>query len=294
MDLYILCIPLSFKRFAGEFSSNGNFRQVSAFRTGVKQWFTRWLLRHPFQRAMFSFSLSGITGSRRHKLHLTAAVALPFTFFITEMVLTVMSKGSAAVFQIRPLTASLPFVIYLFMIIGFRSVVLHPVNEDANWVFQAVGQHRTPHYLRGVLKVFYLFGILPMSLILFGFYMYLWGFPQALFHTFFSTVTGCLALELAFFNYHKIPFVSPFVPGKARLKEFWFLYLGGSALFITGFTWLSLEFLKQPLYYLLYLMVVVDILFLLKYLRKRKLASSDLDLVFDEEPEPAMLSLGFD
>lgn len=292
VDLYLLCIPLAYKRFAREAPANGNHRGLPAIWGRIKKRFDRLLLPHPIQRAMFYFSLAGIRRSRRHKLQLSAAIALPVSFIITELILISITKGAGVLRQVQPLTASTPFVIILFMLTGFRTVVNLPVTEDANWLFHTVGQYKSPHYLRGVLKVFYVFGILPMSLLLFGFYMFLWGWPAALMHTLFSTAAACMALEAAFFNYNRVPFVSTYVPGKARLKDFWFLYLAGFALFIGGFTYLSLECMKHPLYYLLFLVMAVDVILAVKFYRKRNI--TPLDLVLDEEPEPAMMGLGFD
>lgn len=292
VDLYLLCIPLAYKRFAREAPANGNHRHIPAIWKGLRKGFGHVLLPQPIQRAMYYFALAGIQRSRRHKLQLSAAIALPVSFIITEMILIAITRGEDTLHQILPLTASIPFVIIVFMVTGFRTMVNLPVMEEANWIFHMVGQYKSPHYLRGVLKVFYVFGIVPISLLFLGIYMYLWAWPAALTHTLFSTVTACIALEAAFFNYNRLPFVSTYIPGKARLKDFWFLYLAGFALFIVGFTYLSLECLKQPLYYLLFLIMALDVFLAIKFYRKRNI--TPLELVLEEEPEPAMMGLGLD
>jgi hypothetical protein len=292
IDIYILSMPLSFKRFSRSTVNSSINGRLNSSGNGLKRWFDRVVLKHPVQRAMFYFSLAAVSRSRKHKLQLSTAIALPLTFTISEVVVLSVSKGPAYLHQVQPFLVALPFVIYFFLVAGFRIMVLHPVNAGAGWIFRMTETREPSHYLAGVKKVFYLLVIMPVFLLLFLFYLYFWGFPAALFHSLFSTAAACLMLETAFIGYNKMPFVSTYVPGKARLRELWVLYLAGFALYIVFFTWLGSLMLRNPLLYIAYYLFVFDAFFLVRRYRRKR--NRSFDFVFDEEPEPAMLSLGLD
>jgi hypothetical protein len=114
----------------------------------------------------------------------------------------------------------------------------------------------------------------------------------AFFHSLFSAATAWLFLEIFFINYEKMPFVSGYVPGKANIKYFWALYLVGFAVYTQAFSVLGLFLMKNPVFYIIYYIVAADVLYLIGRYRARR--NRTFSFVFDEEPEPAMLSLGFD
>ena len=89
-----------------------------------------------------------------------------------------------------------------------------------------------------------------------------------------------------------MPFVSAYVPGKANIKYFWALYLVGFVVYTWAFSVLGLFLMKNPLYYIIYYILVADVLYLIRRYRTRR--NRTFSFVFDEDPEPAMLSLGFD
>jgi hypothetical protein len=292
LDLYVLCIPLTFRRFSKP-TSPGKVKGLAAvLMSGLKRGFDSRVLKHPIQKAIFYFTLSTLRRSRKHKLQLAIFTALPITFIVTQLSFLSYSKGLAYFSKISPFLAAIPFIYYIFAAVGIRAIVAHPVCEDANWLFQITeGDHPT-HYLRGFKKAVTLVAFLPFFLLNVSFYLYFWGFVPALLHSVFGLVTAFLTLEVLFLNYGKMPFVSSYVPGKANIKGFWALYLGAFLLYVALFTSLGLLLLHNPLFYILYYVVAIDAFIMLRRYRYKR--NRGFRFVFDEEPEPAMLSLGFD
>jgi hypothetical protein len=292
VDIYILSIPLCFKRFSRPSSAGkikGNF---SALLGSLRKSFENRFLENPIQRAIFYFSLSTLNRSRKHKLQLAIYIALPLTFILTELIILFSRNGWKYFDTFHPFMIAVPLLLYIFIIVGFRAVVLHPITEEANWVFRITEQKNPTHCMMGLKKVFFLIGILPVFILVFLFYLYCWGLVPAFFHSFFSAATAWLFLEIFFINYEKMPFVSGYVPGKANIKYFWALYLVGFAAYTWAFSVLGLFLMKNPLFYIIYYILVADVLFLIRRYQVRR--NQTFSFVFDEDPEPAMLSLGFD
>jgi hypothetical protein len=292
VDLYILSIPLCFKRFSRPSSAgkvNGKFSEALG---SLKKSLEAKFLENPIRKAIFYFSLSTLNRSRKHKLQLAIYIALPLTFIVTELIILLSRNGWIYFNTFHPFLTAIPLLLYIFIIVGFRVVVLHPITEEANWVFRITEQKNPTHCMKGLKKAFFLIGILPVFILVFFFYLYCWGVVPAVFHSLFSAATAWLFLEIFFINYEKMPFVSTYVPGKANIKYFWALYLVGFVAYTWAFSSLGLFLMQNPLYYIIYYILVADVLYLIKRYQARR--NRTFSFVFDEDPEPAMLSLGFD
>ncbi len=296
LDLYVLSFPINFKRRVSHASPGSGGAIVKPKRTGVgavlKNGFDKWGLPHPFQRAMFYFSIEAFSRSRKHKLYLMIFLALPLSFIFMELVLKYM-RGSAGYFSApAPFTLSIPFIYYIFLVAGMRFTVLHPVSLKSNWLFRLTENGGREHILKGFKNVCYIFGFLPFFLFLLGYYWLSWGFKVAVLHSVFGLVSAYATLEAAFFSYRKMPFAGVYVPGKARLKTLWPLYLIGYTAYASIFTALGSLFLREPVYYLYFYALLLAGVLLGKWLQRRKYRGAGF--VFDEEPEQEMLTLGFD
>jgi len=291
-DLYILSIPLCFKRFSRP-ASIGKIRGRFSMALGsLKKSLEARFLDNPIQKAIFYFSLSTLNRSRKHKLQLAIYIALPLTFIVTELTILHYRNGWKYFNTLHPFLISIPVLLYIFIILGFRVVVMHPISEAANWVFRLTEPKNPTHCMKGLKKVFFLIGILPVFILVFLFYLYCWGLVPAVFHSLFSAVTAWLFLEIFFINYEKMPFVSGYVPGKAKIKYLWALYLVGFVAYTWAFSALGLFLIKNPLFYIIYYILAADVLYLIRRYQARR--NQTFHFVFDEDPEPVMLGLGFD
>lgn len=292
LDIYVLCIPLSFRKFAHPTSGKRVTSRDSRLRRRLTAFLDKRLLPDPIQKAIFYFSLRTLQRSRKHKLQLTIYSTLPLGFAITETVYLWMSKGEAYFQELQPFLIAVPLVFYLFIAVGFRMVVMHPICTEANWIFRVAEGDYPTHYMRGMKKAFFIIGILPYFIFFTALYWLWWGPVPALLHSMFCAVNAFLLIELFFVGYKKIPFASAYVPGKFRLKNAWPLYLAAAGLFVFFFTWLGQFMLKYPLAYLFFYSAVATDLYWLRWFRYKR--NRDFRFVFDEEPEPAMMGLGLD
>lgn len=291
-NIYLLGIPLSFRRFSRASVVSGRPSKFSGVTVRLKGLFDSRFLEHPLEKAIFYFSLSTLGRSRRQRLHLVVYLALPMAFVVTEITVLALTQGWDYFRSFDILLVAVPFVLYVFLVVGFRTVVLHPVVMEANWVFRMTELNSPLYYLRGLKKAFFFVGALPLFVLLFLFYIFCWGVIPALYHLLSVFAASFLLFELFFINYDKMPFASGYVPGKANIRAFWFLYLGGFAAWVYLLSKLGIFLLANSLYYIIYYLGIYVLLYLVRMYRYRKL--KDFRFVFDEEPEPVMLSLGLD
>ena len=292
MNVYAFSIPLCFKRYSSPYSAGKVESAFSRMLAALKRSFDHIFLGNSLQKAIFYFSLSVLNRSRKHKLHLAVFITLPVTFVMTHAWIKLYRGGWAYFTGYQPLLIAIPLLLYFFVVLGFRVVVSYPAAVDANWIFQLTVKENPTPYIKGLKKVILLFGILPIFAVLLAFYSFCWGVIPALLHSVFSVTLAWVILELFFVHYRKIPFVSAYIPGKAGLKYFWGLYLLGFALYMWGFSALGMILLRNPIFYFIYYLLLADALYLLRrYRLKRENANP---VVFDEEPEPAMLGFGLD
>ncbi|MCP4215705.1 MAG: hypothetical protein GY765_13710 [bacterium] len=291
VDLYLIAMPLSFKRFSGRSSTSLPNKDAEPNGVVSKLW-DKIVPKNPLQKAVFHFTLAALSRSRRHKLQLAITISLPLTFVLTESVLIYFNRGAAYFQGFHLFLTAIPLLLYVFLVVGFRTVVLHPVSIEANWVFRITERTEPKHFIRGLKRAFLVVWILPVFTLLFLTFLSFWGFLPALYHSFYSLGAAWLLFELMFLNYRKMPFASVYVPGKARLRSIWYLYVAGFGGYIYGFAVLGAFLLSRPLAYLAY----YPPLFLAGYLirRYRYKLYREFRFVFEEEPDPAMLGLGFD
>lgn len=292
LDLYVLSIPLSFRKFAHPTPGKRVAGRAPGLRRRVKTLLEKKLLDNPIQKAIFYFSLNTLQRSRKHKLQLTIYSTLPLAFGVTETVYLWMSKGAVYFQEPRSFLLAVPLVFYLFIAVGFRVAVTHPVCADANWIFRVAEGDYPTHYMRGMKKAFLVVGVLPYFIFFTALYWFWWGPVNALLHSLFCAATAFLLIEVLFINYKKLPFASAYVPGKFRVKNVWPLYLVVAALYVYLFTWVGEFMLEYPVAYLFFYSAVATDLYWLRWFRYKR--NRGFRFVFDEEPEPAMMGLGFD
>lgn len=291
MDLYLLSIVLGYKRFSFHATAELIKERVTPWSI-IRRLFIRRFLKHPIERAIFYFSLFTLGRSRKHKLQLAVIISLPLTFVVTQIVILFLSKKPTYFMSPRPFLVAVPFIFYLFLVGGFRMMVVHPVAEEANWVFRMTEKRSSYYHMNGLKKAFFIIAILPVSVAVFMFYVYCWGPLSALLHTLFSAVSAWWLLDVVFINYRKIPFVSAYTPGKANLRGLWVVYLAIIGGYLFGFIWLGSILLHKPGWYFLYYLAVGGIFYLLRKYRLR--FERDFAFIFDEEPMPEMFGLGLD
>jgi len=292
VDAYILMIPHGFNRFSRPVSGT---RPVTFF-PGAAEWlkkhFHAVFLKHALQRAVFYFVVSTRRRSRKHKFQLAVYIIFPLAFIITELIARSLDSGIQFFQETNFFMCSIPFILYFFLVWGIRVVVMHPVSVDASWAFLIAEGDYPVHYIWGLKKAAIVIGILFCFIPLLLFYSVCWGFIPGLLYSLYSGITAFLLLELFFFSYSKLPFVSAYIPGKFLMKYIWPLYLMIFTLFVYLFTRIGIYLITFPAAYFFYYGAAATDIYWVRRLRYKRYRG--FRFVFDEEPEPVMTGLGFD
>lgn len=288
---YLLVSPFCLKKFLRDPGANTAARRRFFRFPAGKRLFSRLFLRHPLQSAVFSFFMQTLRRSREHKLKLTLFMALPASFLLSQFAYLYLKKGVARG-AIDSLLVSLPLALHFFMIIGLRLVAAYPQSLPANFIFRVSESGPLRQYLNGFRRGMIFGAVLPPLLVFLPLGLIFWGPGPALLYMLYSLALAMLLLEVCIFNYRKIPFASEHVPGKFKLRYYWPVFLIGYIQYHLTFSNLGRELLKYPRGYMVFFPLAVLAYASFRFIQKRK--TQDARLVFEEEPEPAMLSLGLD
>jgi hypothetical protein len=250
--------------------------------------FQRIVLRGPEERAVAGFFSRTVRTSVRHRTMLTnyAAVAAGFV-----MLLAVANRQ-----LLRSLTPenafflAQPLVLFAILLAALRVVVCVPASLECNWIFRTAESPRRGRYVSGLKKAVFFKWLLPLAVLIFLFHVWLWpGWQAALGHALFGLAAAAVGMEALFFRFDRIPFASAYVPGKFRLQSRGILFVGGLAGLLAALARLEKWLLESPSRLGVFMAVSAAAWALLNagsalHLRRNP-------LVYDEQPEPAMISL---
>jgi hypothetical protein len=245
-------------------------------------------LRNSSQRAIFYFFGQTLSRSTLHKVRLFGYMSVS-----SGLVLILLASAKTGLRQgpvFSKTLLAIPLILSFFLLLAIRVLAGIPSSLEANWVFRITEQEQRRHYFAGFRKGLFFYALLPLFLALFVFYFYLWGWKAALLHCLYGLIASWLLLEILFFKYHKIPFASTYVPGKAKIHLFWLVYVIAFLGYILTFS--SLErvlFLRPRSFYFFY--AIMGLIFLGLKVYRDYFLTEKTAIVYDEEPEPVMVSL---
>jgi hypothetical protein len=250
----------------------------------------RFVVHQPLEQASFYFTGKTIFRSRKHWLYLSAYVGVGFALVLQGLMGAMSRHGNPAIGQQSPTLLSIPLILSFFLLSGMRFVFTLPAELKANWVFQLSEADGRKECLSGVRKAMFVFGVLPLFAALLPAYVFLWGWAAASFQTFFDIVLSLLLIELLLLKFHKIPFTCSFLPGKANITAYWFLYWLAFATY--AYTMASIETwaLHDPIRMAgLYLAGAIAVG--VAYFYRNRLLDEGFTLIFEDEPEPVVRTL---
>jgi hypothetical protein len=185
---------------------------------------------------------------------------------------------------------SIPLIISFFVLSGMRVIFAIPTELKANWVFQLSEADGRKECLSGVRKAMFVFGVLPLFAALAAVYALLWGWPVALFHTFFDIALSLLLIELLLVKFHRIPFTCSYLPGKSNITALWVVYWWGFATYAYSMASLEAWIFERPLritgFYLLGCALVAA-----TYFYRNQHLAEGFTLIFEDQPEPVIRTL---
>ena len=245
-------------------------------------------LRNHIQRAVFHFFGKTLRRSMLHKMGIASYVATSVAIILIILISNAISIRSLS--DVNKTFLSIPLVLSFFLLIGTRTIVNIPSANEANWIFKLTEGTDKKNYFSGLKKGIFFFMLLPLFVLLFLFYSFLWGWQLAFYHCLFGMIISLLLMEVLFINYRKIPFVCSYLPGKAKLHLYWIIYI--ICFLIYAFLMSSVEYkiLNSPLSLFIFYGVVLVIIVGLK-VSQNHFIYKKLEILYEEKPEPVMVTL---
>lgn len=246
------------------------------------------LLRNPIQRAVFHFFGNTLRNSSMHKFQLAGYLATA-----VGMILILLNSQQAA---FRNITISnknllaMPIILSIALLLGVRGIVNVPLASEANWIFRITEGEKRRYYFMGLKKAIFFFALLPLFVILFVFFTFLWGWFYALLHCLYGLAAALVLMEILFWRYAKIPFACLTVPGKAKLHMLWWVY-GGAILIFTSLLSRIEKNLLTNLSHLWFVIGAGFMIVLFLEVCQNLFIYEKVQIVYEEEPEPALIGL---
>lgn len=248
--------------------------------------FARVALKTPEERAVALFFSRTLRTSPKHRMTLAYYMAAAAAFV---MLFVAGYKGSFG--NLTPGNGNLlvqPLFLAFVLLAGLRSVVNIPVAPGANWIFQVSETAHPFRYASGLRKAIFFQALMPLFAVVFLVHLLLWDWRTALGHAIFGLTISGLVLQMFFFRYRKIPFACACVPGKAKLQTRGVMYLFAFMIFLAAMGALERTLLAEPSKFAGFFLGAgaAWAAFHAGNVRAFRKAS----LLFEEEPEPALLT----
>ncbi|MCX6565593.1 MAG: hypothetical protein NTW38_04100 [Candidatus Aminicenantes bacterium] len=246
------------------------------------------VLRHPVERAVFHYFGRTLKTSPRLKVRIAGmmAVAVGFLFVLVLGTKTLPVSAETAGLNIL----AIPLVLAIALLLAFRSGVNIPLTAEANWIFRLTEAPTKRSYFVALKKAVFCFGLLPLFLVMFGIYALLWGPGPAAVHTLFGLICSFYFREVLFWRYAKIPFSCLVVPGKAKVHYFWLLYFVAFLLTVSILCTVERALFLHPSAFPIFFGATIALLFGIS-LYQRLFIYEKLQIIYEEEPEPVMVTL---
>ena len=286
---YFLGMGLSYRRHARRsLEVRTSVLHGRRARIGLSSFFSRFFLRDPTQRAVFQFFAGSLKKSSVHKIRLagTLAVASGFILILLGAQRSVWRDPTPANLKLL----GIPLILGFFLIIGMRNLVNVPISKEANWVFQITETERKRDYFIAAKKAMFVLVLLPLFIGIAMVFASAWGISDAILHALYGLACGLILSEILFWQYRKIPFTCATVPGKSRLETMWWAYVLGFSIGFSALSALEKSLFRAPVGFFWFFSAAGAVLFLAA-LAQRLFIYDKLTIVYEEEPEPVMISL---
>ncbi|MBP7794270.1 MAG: hypothetical protein KA087_01220 [Candidatus Saccharicenans sp.] len=244
------------------------------------------ILRQPAERAVFWFYSSALTRSRLHRTRILSYLGVGFGVSLIMFVSTGKFFWKAQAGNML----SLPLVLSFFLVLGIRDATNIPLNLEANWIFEMTESPRRWSYFSALRKSIFVFALIPLYLLLFVFYGFIWNWTTSGVHGLYDLALAVLLVEGLFFQHRKFPFACSYLPGKSKLYIFWLVYV----LLFLGYIfiprWIEPYFLARPSRLIGFYGVIILIIAGL-WLYHRYFFYEKNQILYEDNPEPALLEL---
>jgi len=264
-------------------------RPLSRLGTRASGVFDRAVLPLPVEKAVFHFAAKTLRASAGHKVRLAGYLAFGLGLLLLSTGTRILEARDPSTAHLNVLSA--PIVLGFFLILGLRSGMNIPFGPEANWVFRLTeGSDRNPYFI-AVRKAVVFLVILPFAALLWPVHAWLWGGGPAALHTAYVLAWMLLAGQAAFWRFSRIPYACLVVPGKAKLQARWLPYVIGFFVAVSAIGTLERSLFRHPGRFPVFFLAAAAVLAGLEFVQRRYIGPK-LALVYVEEPEPIMVTLG--
>jgi hypothetical protein len=238
------------------------------------------VVRTPFQRAAYHFSVKTLFRSERHCLLFGSAVAVG-AFMAAQTLTDAMARPLRSGIDSRLLM--IPLTLAYFTICSLRALYDMPTDRAANWIFLTTVD-RLKHESRAVAMKVMMTMVAPWLLVALPLFAIKWGWKAALLQTGYVLLSSAILAELLLFGFRKIPFTCLHVMSKDLALVMVILFFVGFSFFGSANASLEASLLERPsgLVWLPFLYAGVC---LVGRKREQRLPASDRALIFEDRPE---------
>jgi hypothetical protein len=200
----------------------------------VRSLLDRTVLRTPFERAGYGFTMKVLFRSETHSILFGGFVGFGL-IVASQMTLEALTGRSGASLGMRIPSAELaqiPLALAYFLVVGLRLVFEAPAASGANWVYRSIidfDRHGARSLARKVMLTFLLPLVVLPSLAIYG---RIWGAYIGILHAIGITVLSLLLMDVLLLRFRKIPFTCTLPLFQNYTIAILLLYVVGFVLFV--------------------------------------------------------------
>jgi len=289
---YVLNLSRDYRNYLNLMPRKSITSPISKHFIFLKKAFHSIFLKNPLERVIFYLTSKTLNRSKKHKNQLAVYIIIPFGITMIALLFLYYKNGVSFFKEINLYLISIPLIFIFFLTMGLRNVISHPVNITANWIFRFPKNYDERFFVKGLKKAFFFTAFIPFFILLFSFYLYIWGIRPAIYHSLFFTAIFLLLINVFFSNYSKIPFISRYVSGKINNRLLWPFLMIGFLVYMYIFTVMGIFLIQKPEYYIIFYAIVMFISFLLKWVYYYY--HQELVFTYNKALESVIVGLDFD
>ncbi|MFB0564213.1 MAG: hypothetical protein ACETWK_00870 [Candidatus Aminicenantaceae bacterium] len=290
-SVFYLTTGLSYRRYIRELGSVQRKRlHLKALKMAFSSVFNNAFLRIPVQRAIFHFYKNTLKASMFHKMRLASFVAIGVGLILFQI--PRLETGPKTLLSINKTMLTIPIILSFFLLLGLKGIVNMPFSLNANWIFRLTEWKIRRHYFSALRKGIFFLNLLPLYVVLFIFYLFLWDGLTAFYHCLYCLAVSLLVMEVFFLKNFKIPFACSYLPGKEKIQLFWLIYILAFVAFINLVSWIEFELLRAPLNFFIFYGFIFFIILGIRIYQVFFLYKKN-SIQYEEHPEPVMVGLDY-
>lgn len=167
-----------------------------------------------------------------------------------------------------------------------------PTEIKANWIFRLAEPARPASAIAGGTAAMMVCAVLPAAVVALLSASWLWGIASGIQHAMLCAVLGALLAQVLMRGTDKVPFTCTYVPGKARVTNFWPAYLVAFSTYTAGMATAAASVLGTLVPFLVMIGILLVMTAALWWSRMRANALlTGLRFQEEEEDQPTLLSL---